>query len=129
MCTLQMQVRCGDRFFEILPENVVSSELMVEDVVGHGLLDLFEKVEVEDVTICFHADSRTGKYCSICIHADCFCQPSVLLTYTEENLKQALENSVLPPLKELFGSVEIDSIMFSTSPGDYEHDPVLSQQP
>jgi hypothetical protein len=90
MCDLQMQMRCSDRFFEILPENVVSAALMVEDVVGHGLLDLFEMVEVEDVTICFHTDSRLGKYCSICIHAECFCQPSSLLTYTEENLRQGL---------------------------------------
>jgi hypothetical protein len=128
MCILQMHVHCIDRFFEILPEEVESTELTVENLVSHILLDLFGKGAVDEVTIRFPSDLRMGlQHCSIYIRAQCFCRFFALLPRTEENMNHAVVKSICSLLKELFGSVNVDSVTFSPSPWDYEHDPALSQ--
>jgi len=128
MCILEMHVRCADRFFEILPEQTESAELIVENVVSTILLDLFAKVAMEEVTIVFPSNSRLGQQsCSIHIRTQCLFQFDTLLPAIEENTKHDLVKRVHPLLKELFGPVTIDSIMFIPYPWDCEHDPALSQ--
>lgn len=128
MCILQMQVQLADRFFEILPEEVVSAELIVENLVSHILLDLFDKAAVDEVTICLPSNSREGnKFGSIQIHVQCFFEFFTMLAGTEEKMKQALVTRLLPLLKELFGPVDIHSITISPTPWNYGHDLVPSQ--
>lgn len=128
MCILEMHAQSADRFFEILPEQTESAELLIEDVVSTTLLDLFARVAMEEVTIVFPSNSRIGpQTCSIHIRAQCFDQFDALLPEIEEDIKHDMVQSMYPILKELFGSVTIDSITFSPSPWDWEHDPALSQ--
>lgn len=128
MCILQMHVQCTHRFIEILPEEKERAELIVENVVSHGLLDIFDRVAVDEVAIHCSSNARAGQpYCSIQIYADCLCEFFPLRPHEEEDMKQSVIAIVSPRLKELFGSVEIDNITFSPSPWDFEHDPVLSQ--
>ena len=123
MCILQVHVQCAHRFFEVLPDEVEIAELTVEDAVSQILLDLFGKGAVDEVTIHFPSDLRMGlQYCSIDIRAQCFCQFFALLPRTQENMKHALGISICSLLKELFGSVNIESVTLSPSPRNYEHD-------
>lgn len=127
MCILKIHMQCYDRFFEVLPDEVENAELAVEDVVSHVLLDLFGGGTVDDVTIHFSSNLHMGlQYCSIQIRAQCSCQCFALLPRTKENMKHAVEKSMCSLLKELFGSVNVDSVTFSPSPWDYGNDPALS---
>jgi len=129
MCILQMQVKCADKYFEILPDEAESAELMVEIVVSNALLSLFEKVEVDEVTIHFPSNAREGQQqCSFHIRVRCFGKSFALLPDKEDDMKQRLIKTLSPSLKELLGSVDIDSITFSPSPWNYEHKPALSQK-
>ena len=51
MYLIEIDVRCADQFSEVLPDELEHAELMVEDLVGQILLDLFEEVNVDEVTI------------------------------------------------------------------------------
>ena len=122
MCILQVHVQCAHRFFEVLPDEVERAELTVEDAVSQILLHLFGKGAVDEVTIRFPSNLRMGlQYCSIDIRAQCFCQFFSLLPPTQENMKHALVKSICSLLKELFGSVNIESVTLSPSPRNYEY--------
>ena len=51
MCTVLMRVRCSDRFSELFVGDVECTELAIESVVGTALLELFDSVHVDDVTV------------------------------------------------------------------------------
>jgi hypothetical protein len=123
MCILQVHVQCAHRFLEVLPDEVERAELTVEDAVSQILLDLFGKGAVDEVTIRFPSNLRMGlQHCSIDIRAQCSCQFFALLPRTQENMKHALVISICSLLKELFGSVNIESVTLSPSPRVYEYD-------
>lgn len=127
MCILQIHMQCYDRFFEVLPEEVENAELTVEDGVSHVLLDLFDEGTVDDVSIRFSSNLRMGlQHCFIQIRAQCSCQNFALLPRTKENMKSAVEKSICSLLRELFGSVNVDSVMLSPAPWDYGNDLALS---
>jgi len=127
MCMLQMHVQCSDRFFEVSPDEVENAELMVEDGVSRVLLDLFDEVAVDDVAIRFTASPPASlHHCSIHIRALCFGHSFALLPHTEENMNRAVEKNMCTLLRELFGSVTVESVTFSPSPWDYGIDPALS---
>ena len=128
MWTLQIHVQCYDRFFEVFSDEVEYTELIVENAVSQVLLDHFDEVTVDDVTIHFSSNSHMGlQHCSIQIQAECACQTFALLPRTKENMELAVENSICSILKELFGSVNVDSVTFSPPPWDYGNDPALAR--
>ena len=124
-----MYVQCYDRFFEVLPEEVENAELMVEHLVSQVLLDLFDGGTVDDVTIRFSPGLRMGLYhCTIQIRAQCSSQSFALLPCTQENMERTVQKSICAILKELFGSVHVDSTTFSLTSSDYETDSAASQK-
>jgi len=127
MDTLQIHVQCYDQFFEVSPDEVENAELAVEDVVSQVLLFLFGEGTVDEVTICFSPNPRMGlQYCSIQIRAQCPSQSFSLLPRTKEHIQSAVEKSIASLLKELFVSVNIDSVMLSPLPQLYGSDPAPS---
>jgi hypothetical protein len=48
---VSLRVNCTERFSEVLLDNVEQTELIIEDVVSTALLELFDTVQVENVTI------------------------------------------------------------------------------
>ena len=111
MCILQILVQCCDRFFEVLSDDIESTELTVEDGVSCSLLDLFEEVMVEDVAICFSSHMGMGFHrCSIQICAHCSCQSFSAFPRTKEHIKLSVEKSIISLLKELFGSVSVEYV-------------------
>jgi len=127
MDILQIHGQCYDKFFEVSPDEVENAELAVEDVVSQVLLDLFGEGTVDEVTICFSPRQRMGlQYCSIQIRAQCPSQSFSLLPRTKEHIKSAVEKRISALLKELFVSVNIDSVMLSPLPQYYGSDPAPS---
>lgn len=51
MCVIHISVRCSDRFSELLVDDVQDAELTVESIVGTALLEVFDTVHVEGVTL------------------------------------------------------------------------------
>ena len=51
MCTIHMRVQCPVRFSELLVDDVEPTELTIESIVGTALLEVFDTVLVENVTV------------------------------------------------------------------------------
>ena len=58
MCIVQMRLQCSDTFSEVLMGNVEHTELTIESLVGTALLEVFDTVLVEDVTV-YHSQECT----------------------------------------------------------------------
>ena len=127
MCFLQLHAQCYDKYFEVSPNEVENAELVVEDVVSQVLLELFGEGTVDEVTICFSPNLRMGlQHCSIQIRAQCPCESFSLFPHTNEHIKSAVETRMGSLLKELFVSVNIDSVMLGPLPHYYGGDPAPS---
>lgn len=112
MCLVQIHIRCVDRFFEVLPEDVETAELAVEELVSQILIDLSEEeveVTVDHVTINFSPHMPMGQRdCSIHIQAQCPISPASL--YNLEQMELALEERLCNTLVEMFGTVNVEMI-------------------
>ena len=116
MCRLHIYGQSYSRYVEVLPESIENTELVVEHAVSYVLLELFGEAEVYDVGIQFYPDSRAGlKHCSIEIYAQCSCRTSTSPLHSIEHMKLVLKEAMSSPLKELFGSVNVDSITLGPS--------------
>jgi hypothetical protein len=51
MCIVHMRVHCSDTFSEVLVGDVEGTELTIESIVGTALLEVFDTVLVENVTV------------------------------------------------------------------------------
>jgi len=57
MCIVHMRVHCSDTFSEVLVDDVERTELTIESFVGTALLEVFDTVLVENVTV-HHSPER-----------------------------------------------------------------------
>jgi hypothetical protein len=122
MCTLQAHLQCYDRFFEVFSNEIEYNELMIENAVSQLLVDFFDEVMV-DVTIIFSPLWQMEmQHCSIQIQAQGECKTSASLPRTKENIELRVENNLSSILRELFGSVIVDSVTFNPSPLSYDYD-------
>jgi hypothetical protein len=60
MCTIHMRVQCSDRFTELLVDNVEDTELTIESIVGTALLEVFDTVHVENITVQHSPERNDG---------------------------------------------------------------------
>ncbi len=51
MCIIHVRVQCSDRFSEVLVGDTEHTELTIESIVGTALLEVFDTVLVDDVTV------------------------------------------------------------------------------
>ena len=110
MCTLQAQMQCYDKFFEVFSNEVEYNELMIENAISQLLLDLFDAVMVE-VTIIFPPQMHMDlQHCSIQIHAQCEYQTFSSLPRNKDTIELTVENGICSVLRELFGSVVVDNV-------------------
>ena len=59
MCIIHMRVQCSDTFSELLVGDVEHTELTIESIVGTALLEVFDTVLIENVTV-YHSPKRQG---------------------------------------------------------------------
>jgi hypothetical protein len=111
MYQLCIHAQSYGRVFEVLPEEVESTELIIEEIVSLALLDLFDEAMVDEVTAHFSPASSMGQRdCSIMIQAQCSLQTFKLLPCTKECMEFAVKERVCSLLKQLFGAVTIESV-------------------
>jgi hypothetical protein len=60
--------------------------------------------------------------CFILMQAQCAYQSFTLLPRTKEHMELAVEKNICSILRELFGSVTVESVTFSLSPWEYGYD-------
>ena len=121
MSTLQANVQCYDRFFEVFSYEVVQNELIIENIVSQLLLDFFDEVMV-DVNIIFSPRVQTElQHCFIKIQAQCDNVIGASLLDPNEYIELRVENKMCSILRELFGSVIVDSVTFIPSPWDHKY--------
>ena len=121
MCTLQANMQCYDRFFEVFSHEVEHNELIIENVVSQLLLDFFDEVMV-DVNIIFAPRVQMGlQHCFIQIQAQCDNQICTSLPDPNEYIELSAEHKMCAVLRELFGSVIVDSVTFIPSPRDSKY--------
>src|SRR5436309_10196081 len=60
MCIVNMRVQCSDTFSEVLVGDVEYTELTIESIVGTALLEVFDTVRVESITV-QHSPERNGR--------------------------------------------------------------------
>ena len=51
MCILYMRVQCSDTFSEVIVDDVEPTELTIESIVGMALLEVFDTVLVDNITV------------------------------------------------------------------------------
>lgn len=61
MCIVHMRVQCPDTFSEVLVDDVEHTELIIESIVGTALLEVFDTVFVENITV-HHSRERNDEY-------------------------------------------------------------------
>jgi hypothetical protein len=119
MCLLRIHARSYGKISEVLPEEVEHTELTVEDAVSRVLLALFGEVTVDDVTVRFSPSSPAPggdqRECSIQVQAQCTYESCVLLPCTQGYMKLAIGKSISSVLKELFASVQVESVVVQSS--------------
>ncbi len=60
MCIVHMRVQCSDAFSEVLVGDVEHTELTIENIVGMALLEVFDTVLVENVTVHHFPERNDG---------------------------------------------------------------------
>ena len=121
MYTLNAQMQCYDRFFEVFSNEVEYNELLLENVVSQLLIDFFDEVMV-DVNIIFSPHVYMElQHCSIQIQAQCESQTDASLSGPSGNIELVVENKMCSILREFFGSVIVDCVTFIPSPWDYKY--------
>jgi hypothetical protein len=60
MCIVNMRVQCSDAFSEMLVGDVEHTELTIESIVGTALLEVFDSVLVENVTVHHSPNCNNG---------------------------------------------------------------------
>jgi hypothetical protein len=51
MCIVHVRVQCSDTFSEVLVDDEEHTELTIESIVGTALLEVFDTVLVENITV------------------------------------------------------------------------------
>ncbi len=49
--TITIRVQSPEKYNEVLPDDLQTTEILVENVISQALLELFEVVIIEDITI------------------------------------------------------------------------------
>lgn len=60
MRIVNLRVRCPDTFSEVLVDDIEGTELTIESIVGTALLEVFDTVFVENVTVQHSPERNDG---------------------------------------------------------------------
>ena len=60
MCIVHMRVQFSDKFSELIVSDVVHTELTIESIVSTALLEVFDAVRVDNVTVQHFPESGDG---------------------------------------------------------------------
>jgi hypothetical protein len=114
---IEIDAQCAGKFLEVLPGSIENAEFAVEDLVSQLLLEHFEEVIVDEVSIKFSPRSPEGQYrCSVHIQVRCSGISSLLSPCESECAELMMEKRVSLALAELLGAVNVERVIISPSP-------------
>ena len=113
-CLFHMSAQCISNFNEVLPGDIAITELAVEDMIGHILLEQFESVLVDDVSTSFFSLPEAEQHYVLHIYATCIDTAHSSTFYSKEFTEFVLEGRIGCVLMELFGTINIDTIEIRT---------------
>ncbi|MEO8954949.1 MAG: hypothetical protein ABI396_03380 [Ktedonobacteraceae bacterium] len=115
---IQINAQCYGKFGELFPAKKEPAELFLEGFVGCLLLDFFEFVLIEDVTITFAPtpEMEQLQYCAISIEADGDLLPLLSGMRNVESTELALESRISSAFMEIFEIVHMEQVTISASP-------------
>jgi hypothetical protein len=111
MFQVQIDAECADTHIEVLPSEVETTEFMIEELVGQLLLEHFDEVVVDEVTIHFSPRSPEGQlHCTIHLRAHCLGKSSLAISGELEQVTLVVEERMSSALVELFGTVHVGRV-------------------
>jgi hypothetical protein len=117
MWMLKMNIQSSARFLEILPDEVESTELSIENGVSQVLLAHFDSVAMDEVRLYTVPGSNGGLHCYLIqIGAQCGTVSSPSFFHNEDHLKRIIARDVSALLKDLFGRVSVEGITMHPTP-------------
>ncbi len=115
---VRIRAQCLSQYTEVLPDELLSAEVLVEVQVGQVLLNLFELVTMKDVSLrFFSASPMERRRCSIQVNAQCQSSFDSLQPQVLERMELTIEDAISGILLELFGVVIIDEVSISAFMG------------
>ena len=127
---IQIIARCYGKCGELFPGEKEPADLFLEGFVSCLLLDFFEVVLIEDVTITFVPipEMEQRQYCAISIEAYGDLLPLVTGMYNVESTELALESKISSAFMEIFEIVHIEQVTISSSPAMLPLHPIEKEQ-
>ncbi len=111
MFQVHIDAECADIHMEVLPDEVETTEFMIEELVGQLLLEHFDEVVVDEVTISFSPRSPEGQHhCTIHLRAHCLGKSSLSSPDELERVTLVVEERMSSALVELFGTVHMGQV-------------------
>ena len=108
---VHLEALCMCQYMEVLPDSLMSAEVLVEVHLGELLLSLFEIVSVEDVSLHFFPSSPRGRQlCSIQVQAHCQGGGETQPQFALKAMELTVEETISSILQELFGVVKVDEL-------------------
>lgn len=111
MCIYRIQAQCISNFSEVVADDIVGTEMAIEEAMGHVLLKLFDGGMVEDVTLRGMPGLSFKRHVYLLqIRVQCPCRYCSFLPGEQEQLREEMRRSANRILKELFTSVDVKII-------------------
>lgn len=111
MRIVQICMRCAEKSMEVMLEDVDHSEVAIEHLISHILLEFFEEILVDEVSIL--SSSRNGEVGQgnlLFIRARYTLITPPFLSYDQDFVELKLEDAVSFPLAELLGEVDVEQV-------------------
>lgn len=106
MHTISMLIQYPERWCEVLPDNLATTECLVEELVSLVLSTLFQVVLIEEVTLLFPpSHTQQNELIKLSLHAQGG-DPLPLISHN--HLASIIEERLSCALVELFGSLSVE---------------------
>ncbi len=114
MFLVEVDVQCSEQHSELLTHEVKKAEILIEELVAQILLELYEAVLVDEITINYSARSTPEQvWYDILILARCSHPSLAMGDYGREYMEPVLEGKFSSALLEFFGMVEVKRVMIT----------------
>ncbi|HLI09682.1 MAG TPA: hypothetical protein VKV40_24180 [Ktedonobacteraceae bacterium] len=110
MRIVQICIRRAGICLELPLDDVDRAEAVIEDLVGHILLEFFEEILVDDVSIISCGEGTQEQGHLIFIRARCTIKSASFQKHDDDFLALTLEGCVSCALAELLGEVDVEQV-------------------
>jgi hypothetical protein len=110
MRIVQICMRCAEKSMELILEDVDRAEVEIEHLISHILLEFFEEILVDEVSITSYGEGTQEKGYLIFIRTRCTIKSASFQEHDDDFLALTLEGCVSYALAELLGEVDVEQV-------------------